>query len=118
MGEPAFRGRLKSLERIKLVVMFLKSGHLTVAQFKGHQIKAYVRAENGHGAYLAVVAEGVPYPRIIALILDCVPGVAEEDWQPEPSPIAEMKPASGEVIWSTLLPPEAAAEILRLSESL
>lgn len=55
---------------IKLVVMFLKSGHLTVAQFKGHPIKAYVRAENGHGAYLAVVAEGVPDPRIIALILE------------------------------------------------
>lgn len=42
----------------------------------------------------------------------CVPGVAPDDWQPEPSPLAEMNPGSGEIIWSTLFPSEVADEIL------
>ena len=61
---------------IRLVVMSLKSGHLAVAEFRSHRIKALVRAENGHEAYLAIIAEGVPDPQMFALLLDCVPGVA------------------------------------------
>ena len=34
-----------------------------------------------------------------------------EDWQPEPSSMAEMNPGSGEIIWSTLFPSEVANEI-------
>jgi hypothetical protein len=51
---------------------------------------------------------------MFALLLDCVPGVAPEDWQPEPSPLAEMKPGSGEIIWSTLFPSQVADAILDL----
>ena len=80
----------------------------------GNFFKALVRAENGHEAYLAIIAEGVPDPQMFALLLDCVPGVAAEDWQPEPSPLAEMDPGSGEIIWSTLFPSEVANEILDL----
>lgn len=47
-------------------------------------------------------------------MLDCVPGITPEDWQPEPSPLAEMEPASGEIIWSTLFPSEVAGAILDL----
>jgi hypothetical protein len=60
------------------------------------------------------VAEGVPDPQMFALLLDCVPGIAPDDWQPEPSPLAEMNPGSGEIIWSTLFPSEVANEILEL----
>jgi hypothetical protein len=31
-------------------------------------------------------------PEVFALLLDCVPGIASEDWQPEPSPLADMEP--------------------------
>ncbi len=99
---------------IRLVAMSLKSGNLAIAEFRNHRIKALVRAENGHEAYLAIIAEGVPDPQMFALLLDCVPGVAPEDWQPEPSPLAEMDPGSGEIIWSTLFPSEVANEILDL----
>ena len=100
---------------IQLVAMSLKSGHLAVAEFRKHRIKALVRADNGHEAYLAIIAEGVPDPQMFALLLDCVPGVAPEDWQPEPSPLAEMNPGSGEIIWSTLFPSEVASAILDLA---
>ncbi len=80
---------MKSLV-IRLVAMSLNSGHLAVAEFRNHRIKALVRARNGHEAYLAIIAEGVPDPEMFALLLDCVSGVGPDDWQPEPSPLAEM----------------------------
>lgn len=83
----AWRREMKSIV-IRLVAMSLKGGSLAVAEFRNHRIKALVRAENGHEA--------------------------PEDWQPEPSPLAEMNPGSGEIIWSTLFPSEIASEILEL----
>jgi hypothetical protein len=109
----AWRREMKSMV-IRLIAMSLKSGHLAIAEFRNHRIKALVRAESGHEAYLAIIAEGVPDPQVFALLLDCVPGVAREDWQPEPSPLAEMNPGSGEIIWSTIFPSEVANEILEL----
>jgi hypothetical protein len=109
----AWRREMKRMV-IRLVAMSLKNGHLAVAEFRNHRIKALVRAENGHEAYLAIIAEGVPDPQMFALLLDCVPGVGPEDWQPEPSPLAEMNPGSGEIIWSTLFPSEVAKAILDL----
>ncbi|WP_326958306.1 hypothetical protein [Amycolatopsis sp. NBC_01286] len=73
-----------------------------------------MRLDEDHEAYLAIIAEGIPDPAIFALLLDCVPGVTPDDWQPEPSPLAEMEPAPGEVIWSTLLHSEVASAILDL----
>ncbi|MEO8106172.1 MAG: hypothetical protein ABI720_02545, partial [Actinomycetes bacterium] len=99
---------------IRLIAMSLESGHLAVAEFREHRIKALVRAEDGNEAYLAIFAEGVPDPQMFALLLDCVPGVRPEDWQAEPSPLAEMEPGSGEIIWSTLVPSEVATAVLEL----
>jgi hypothetical protein len=109
----AWRREMKRMV-IGLVAMSLKSGHLAVAEFRKHRIKALVRADNGHEAYLAIIAEGVPDPQMFALLLDCVPGVAPDDWQAEPSPLAEMNPGSGEIIWSTLFPSEVASAIIDL----
>lgn len=107
----AWRREMKRMV-IRLVAGSLKTGQLAVAEFRNHRIKALVRAENGHEAYLSIIAEGVPDPQMFALLLDCVPGVTPGDWQPEPSPLAEMSPGSGEIIWSTLFPSEVANAIL------
>lgn len=101
---------------IGLIASSLKTGHLAVAEFRKHRLKALVRAENGHEAYLAIIAEGVPDPDVFALLLDCVPGIAPADWQPEPSALAEMTPEAGEIIWSTLFPSDVASAILELGE--
>lgn len=99
---------------IRLISTSLTTGHLAVAEFRQHRVKAFVRAGNDHEAYLAIIAEGIPDREIFALLLDCVPGVTPDDWQPEPSPLAEMEPARGEIIWSTLFPSEIASTILEL----
>lgn len=101
---------------IRIIAMSLTSGKLAVAEFQQHRIKALVRADNGHEAYLAIIAEGIPNQEVFALLLDCVPGIAPEDWQPEPSALAELEPSQGEIIWSTLFPSEVADAILGLAE--
>jgi len=111
----AWRREMKRLV-VELIAMSLKTGHLAVAEFQNHRIMALVRAANGHEAYLAIIAEGVPDPNIIGLLLDCVPGVQPDDWQPEPSSVAGMNPGPGEIIWSTLFPPDAAGAILDLDD--
>lgn len=99
---------------VHLIALSLTSGKLAVAEFEHHRIKAFVRVDDDHEAYLAIIAEGIPDPKIFALLLDCVPGVATDDWQPEPSELAELEPGPGEIVWSTLFPSEVASAILEL----
>ncbi len=111
----AWRREMKRMV-IRLIAMSLTSGKLAIAEFDQHRIKALVRADNGHEAYLAIITEGIPNAEVFALLLDCVPGVSPADWQPEPSPLAEMAPSQGEIIWSTLFPSEVANAILELED--
>lgn len=111
----AWRREMKRIV-VRLISRSLQSGRVAVAEFRRHRLKALVRAANGHEAYLAIMAEGVPDPEVFALLLDCVPGVAADDWQPEPSPVADMNPVSGEIIWSTLLPAAVASAILDMND--
>lgn len=111
----AWRRNMKRLV-IHLIARSLTSGQVVVAEFQTHRIKALVRADDGNEAYLAIIAEGIPNPEIYAQLLDCVPGIANEDWQPEPSPVASMDPAPGEIIWSTIFPSDVAGKIIELDE--
>ncbi|WP_166352550.1 hypothetical protein [Phytoactinopolyspora limicola] len=113
----AWRREMKHLV-IRLIAMSLTTGDLAVAEFRQHRLKALARAGNGHEAYLAIIAEGIPDPEVFALLLDCVPGISVDDWQPEPSPLADMKPSPGEIIWSTLLPSAVAHTILELADAI
>jgi hypothetical protein len=61
---------------------------------------------------------GVYNEQIVALILDSVPGIPREDWQPEPTENLGIKPSSGEVLWSTMLPAEVQETILRMADDL
>lgn len=101
---------------VRLIADSLRSGHPKTAEFRKHRITAFVRTENGHEAYLTIMAEGVPDPDMFALLLDCVPGVGSDDWQPEPSTVAGIEPLSGQVIWSTLFPSDAAGQVLNSAE--
>lgn len=109
----AWRRKMKRIV-IRLISMSLTSGNMAVAEFRSHRVKALIRADNGHEAYLSIMAEGVPDPEMFALMLDCVPGVSPDDWQPEPTPLAAMEPSPGEIAWSTLLPSDVASAILEL----
>lgn len=100
-----------------LVARSLLDGRAYMAILSGHVITALVRANDGGEAYLSIAAEGFIQPRMIALILSAVPGISESDWQPEPGGVTDIKPAEGQIIWSTMIPPDIQARILELAET-
>ncbi|MDQ6525012.1 hypothetical protein RB608_15440 [Nocardioides sp. LHD-245] len=109
----AWRVDMKRLV-VRLVAESVKSGRPVSAEFRNHRITALVRADNGHEGYLAIVADGIADPEMYALLLDAVPEVSADDWQLEPSKVAGLEPKSGQLIWSTLFPPEVASRVLEM----
>jgi hypothetical protein len=99
---------------LTIVAKSLRSGKLAVAEYRSHRVMALVRAESQDECYVVITAQGVPDPQVFALILDTIPGIATDDWQPEPGDVTRIEPVSGEIVWSVILPPESANEILDL----
>jgi hypothetical protein len=99
-----------------LVARSLLDGKAYAAILSEHIITALVRANDGGEAYLAIAAEGFIQPRMIALILSAVPGISESDRQAEPGGVSDIKPKEGQIIWSTMIPPDTQAHILELAE--
>jgi hypothetical protein len=76
----------------------LRDGHEHAADLAGFRLGVIVRADRGHETYAAMT-------------LQRVPGCAADAWFPEVSlPERDLLPA--EQIWSNLMDPKAAAELL------
>jgi len=97
----------------RLIYLSLTSGKVVTAEFSRYVLKACVRAEEEE-AYLAIAAEGFIDTHILAVILAAVPGVAVEDWQPEPGGAMGVNPGFGQIVFSTVIPPAAQALIVEL----
>lgn len=103
---------------LSLVAGSLLDGDAHTAILTEHVITALVRAEEGGEAYLAIAAEGFIHPQMIALMLSAVPGISGSDWQAEPGGVRDIKPRGGQIIWSTVLPPDIQARVLDLAETI
>lgn len=103
---------LRSVTR-RLIYDSLTSGHPRRAEVTGHALTAHVRAQDQE-AYLAIVAEGFIDVNLIATILDSVPGVPKEHWQPEPGGALGVTPGFGQIVFSAPIPASAQAEIIEL----
>ena len=88
-----------------------QTGGMRVAETRHHRIGALVVSREGE-TYLAVMAEGFVDPRMLAIVLDAVPGVDPGDWLPEPAAVLEIDPGPGQLVFSTMLPGLALASIL------
>lgn len=97
---------------MELIAKSLHDGRTYAAELRKHRVAAMVRAADGSEAYLAISAEGFPHADLIAVILDAVPGINRDDWQAEPGGVAGITPRHGQIIWSTIIPPEVQADIL------
>ncbi|MGW4464524.1 hypothetical protein [Micromonospora sp. NPDC004704] len=95
----------------ELIVRSLRTGHSYQAAFQGYSITVLARAADGE-TYLAVGTENIADPKIFAVILDAVPGIDRDAWLAEPGGVVGLAPEPGEIIWSTILPPAVAAELL------
>lgn len=94
-----------------LIARSLRTGHAYQAQLPGYSLTAMARAHDGD-TYLIIGADRIADRRILAIILTSVPDVDADSWQPEPGPVFGIHAEPGEVIWSTIIPPTAAAELL------
>lgn len=94
-----------------LIARTLRSGNAYQAEFDNYRLTALARAVDGD-TYLVVGTENVADPRVFAVIIGAVPGVDPSSWMPEPDGVAGLHPSPGEIIWSTILPPAVAAQLL------
>ncbi|WP_329004388.1 hypothetical protein OHA18_13425 [Kribbella sp. NBC_00709] len=97
----------------RLIYDSLTSGKVVSAEFSNYVLKACVRAREEE-AYLAIAAEGFINPAILAIVLDAVPDIPHEDWQIEPGGAMGVDVAYGQIVFSTVIPPTAQAQIVEL----
>ncbi|MFI0419084.1 hypothetical protein [Spongiactinospora sp. 9N601] len=93
-----------------LVVNALLTGREQCEELAGYTLAILVRAEEGHETYVGVRIIGQVTIADQAVILDAVPGCERDSWYPDVMPHRET--AAGEVIWSNLMDPHAAAALL------
>lgn len=93
------------------VARSLRDGKLWRAATSGHSVGAVVRMQDG-SAYLAVMAEGFLDPKVLAVVLGSVPGVAADDWMAEPGEVLGIRPGPGQIVYSTVIPEDVQAALL------
>lgn len=89
----------------------LRSGKIVTASFAHFSMGVVIRADSGQ-QFVAFIAQNVFDPKRLAVMMSALPGVAPDDWAPEPGGIADLNPRSGEIIWSAVLTTDAADQIL------
>jgi hypothetical protein len=100
-----------------LIAASIKSGQTCGIMFRDHVIEATVRADGRDGTtFLALAAEGLYDADVLAVMLDAVPGRAPDDWMEEPDGFTGIKPAFGQLVWSTLLTPDLTTRLLELDD--
>lgn len=95
----------------ELIARSLRSGHPYQAEFHSYSLTALARAADGD-TYLAIGTENIADPKVFAVIINAIPGIDPASWMPEPNGVAGLNPDPGEIIWSTILPPAVAAQLL------
>ncbi|WP_327588193.1 hypothetical protein OHA25_15110 [Nonomuraea sp. NBC_00507] len=94
-----------------LVRASLNDGHEHVIEFDTFTLGILVRADQGHGTYAAVHITGSVPPNLTAVVLRNMPGCDPDGWFLEMAlPTRTLLP--GEQVWSTVMDPTAAAELL------
>jgi hypothetical protein len=94
-----------------LIVRSLRTGHAYRSDVQNYSVTAMARANDGE-TYMAIGAEKIADAKVFAAILNAVPGIEMSSWQPEPGGVLGLKPESGEIIWSTILPTAVADQLL------
>jgi hypothetical protein len=106
----AWEANIRGIVR-DLIARSLHDGHPYQAAFDNYSVTALARAR-GEETYLTIGTENVADPKVYAVILNAVPGVDHSSWLPEPDGVIGLNPEPGQIVWSTMLPPSVAAQLL------
>jgi hypothetical protein len=106
----AWESQIRRIVR-ELIARSLHDGYPYQAEFHHYKVTALARA-HGEETYLVISTENVADPKILAIIMNAIPGIDHASWLPEPDGVAGIDPEPGEVVWSTIMPPAVAAQLL------
>ena len=95
-----------------LVRASLRDGREHLAELGAFTVGIQVRADHGHETYVAVRVTGSVPLDLVGAILNLVPGCDPAAWFPEFSGLPGRRLVSGEVAWSNIMDPSAAAKLL------
>jgi hypothetical protein len=95
-----------------LVRASLRDGREHVADLGSFTVGIQVRADHGHETYVAVRVTGSVPLNLVGAILNLVPGCDRMGWFPEFAGLPHRRLSSGEVAWSNIMDPSAAAKLL------
>lgn len=98
----------------RLVCASLLDGHEHAGEVAGAELGVLVRGVEDRGTYVAMWITGSVPDNFVAVALDLVPGCDRDGWYPEfAMPDRPLRP--GEQVYSNLMDPEAAAQLLEES---
>jgi hypothetical protein len=97
---------------LALVQESLRDGQEHSADLGSFRLGVQVRADQGHETYVAVRITGSVPLNLVGAILDLVPGCDPQGWFPEFTGLPGRPLLSGEVAWSNIMDPLAAAKLL------
>lgn len=66
--------------------------------------------------YLAIGATGNTDVSFMTALFASIPGLAGDDWMPEPSDVLGFEPMPGEIMWSAMITSETQRELLSYAE--
>jgi hypothetical protein len=70
-------------------------------------VRVRIRMQDDGQVYLAIGSTGSVDPTFFVTLISAIPGASADDWLPEPTDALGIQPEPGEIVWSTMLSPEA-----------
>lgn len=95
----------------RLIRASLLDGHEHTAQAANAALGVLVRADSGHETYIALRILGSVPKNLLIVILDLVPGCDRNAWFPEFA-LPHRALAPGEQVWSNLIDPTVASQLI------
>jgi hypothetical protein len=111
-----FRRELKATV-LTLARNSLLDGREHTAEVGGAILGIQVRAEDGHETYVALRIVGAVREEFLATVLILIPGCDRDDWGYELA-MPDRELADNEQVWSNMMAPSAAAELLNADRTL
>ena len=74
-------------------------------------VRVRIRVHHDGQAYIAIGAVGSIDTTFMVTILTAIPSIPSDDWMAEPAGGLEIDPEHGEILWSTMLPPQVQQSI-------
>jgi hypothetical protein len=118
-GEMALRWRDATTATVRrLVARAIVTQEAAQAIAEEHVLSTEVKVVGGDPglsdgeAYLLITSDGFIDPSVLAVILAAIPGLAPDDWQPEPGGAMGVMPSFGTIVYSTIIPAETVKQLV------